>query len=62
MVDTRIKPYEEQQAEEARRVRQRFAYRRNQTIGLILLAAVILVVWLLRTNPRWIFPTGWWRP
>ena len=58
----RIKPYREQLEEQARRERQRQLYRRNQTVGLLLLAAGILVWWLFRTNPRWIFPSGWWRP
>jgi len=57
-----IKPYREQQEEQARRERQRQLFRRNQTIGLVLLAAAILAWWLFHTNPRWIFPPGWWRP
>ncbi len=61
MVDTRIKPHAEQVAEEARREAQRFAFRRNQAMGLVLLAAAICAWWLFRTNPAWIFPTGWWR-
>jgi hypothetical protein len=62
VTDRRIKPHYEQQAEQARRAQQRFAYRRNQTIGLLILAAVILAWWLFHTNPRWIFTPGWWRP
>jgi hypothetical protein len=62
MVDTRIKPYDQQVAEEARREVQRRAYRRNQVLGLLMVAAAIFVLWLLRTNPKWIFPPGWWRP
>jgi hypothetical protein len=37
-------------------------YRRNQALGLVLVAAAILLWWLFRTNPKWIFPPGWWRP
>jgi hypothetical protein len=37
-------------------------YRRNQVFGLVLVALAILIVGLLRTNPKWIFPPGWWRP
>jgi hypothetical protein len=62
MVETRIKPYNEQAAEQARRVEQRRAYGRNQVLGLILVAGVILVWALLHTNPTWIFPPVWWRP
>jgi hypothetical protein len=29
---------------------------------LRIIAAAILVWWLFHTNPKWIFPTGWWRP
>jgi hypothetical protein len=62
MVQSRIKPYSQQVAEKARRAVQLRAYRRNQIFGVMLVAAAILVVWLLRTNPMWIFPPGWWRP
>lgn len=62
MVERRIKPYFEQQAETEQRVAQAHAYRRNQVIGLVLLAAAILGWWLWHTNPKWIFPPGWWRP
>lgn len=61
MVDTRIKPHHEQVAEQKRREVQRFAFRRNQAIGLVLLAAAICLWWLFHTNPKWIFPAGWWR-
>jgi len=62
MVESRIQPHREQVAAEERRAAQRFAFRRNQTLGLVLLAALICLWWLLHTNPAWIFPTGWWRP
>jgi hypothetical protein len=62
LVETRIKPYLQQADEDARRAEQTRVYRRNQVIGLVLVAGGILVFWLFRTNPRWIFPTGWWRP
>ncbi len=60
MVETRIKPYAEQQAEEAARAEQRI-FRRNQVFGLLIVAAAICAWWLWHTNPTWIFPTGWWR-
>jgi hypothetical protein len=61
MVETRIKPYREQVDAEERRAAQRRAFVRNQTIGLVILAALICLWWLLHTNPKWIFPPGWWR-
>lgn len=61
MVETRIKPHYQQVAEEQRREAQRFAFRRNQALGLVLLAAAICAWWLFHTNPKWIFPAGWWR-
>ena len=62
MADRRIKPYLQQQAERERRAEQTRLFRRNQTLGLVIVAAAILVWWLFHTNPGWIFPTGWWRP
>lgn len=62
MPDRRIKPYQQQQAEIARRTVQTRAYRRNQALGLLLVAACIMTWWLWHTKPGWIFPTGWWRP
>jgi hypothetical protein len=62
MVQTRIKPYFQEVAEKTRRAAQLRIFRRNQIFGLLLVAAVILLIALLRTNPAWIFPTGWWRP
>ena len=62
MVQTRIKPYLEQVAEQARRVEQTRVYRRNQILGLLIVSAVILAWALIHTNPKWIFPPGWWRP
>ncbi|MFP5209161.1 MAG: hypothetical protein ACLGRW_07715 [Acidobacteriota bacterium] len=62
MVETRIKPYSEEVAEKARRGEQQRHYRRNQVFGLLLIAVAICIWWLFHTNPRWIFPPGWWRP
>ena len=62
MVETRIKPHFQQAAESARRREQMWVYRRNLVFGLLLVAAAILIAGLLRTNPRWICPPGWWRP
>jgi hypothetical protein len=62
MIEMQIKPYSQQVAERTARERQQRVYRRNEVIGLVMVAAAILVVWLVRTNPKWIFPPGWWRP
>jgi hypothetical protein len=62
MANTRIKPYDQQKAEEARRAELRYAYRRNQIFGVLAIAAAICAWWLLHTNPKWILPVGWWRP
>jgi hypothetical protein len=62
MVETRIKPYLEQQAEKAARDEQRRLFRRNQVFGMLIVAAAIVAWWLVHTNPNWIFPPGWWRP
>ncbi|MGA2650642.1 MAG: hypothetical protein ABSF28_08970 [Terracidiphilus sp.] len=62
MVQTRIKPFSQRAAEEAKRADQRRIFRRNQVIGLLILAAAIVLWRLFHTNPAWIFPSGWWRP
>jgi hypothetical protein len=62
MTDSRIRPYQQQAAENARRGELRRLYRRNQVFGLLIVAAVIVAWWLVHTNPGWIFPRGWWRP
>lgn len=61
MVETRIKPYYQQQAEKAARAQQTRVFRRNQIFGLVILAGAICLWWLVHTNPKWIFPAGWWR-
>jgi hypothetical protein len=62
MVETRIKPHLQQVAEQQARDEQRRIAWRNEVLGLVLIAAAILVWWLIHTNPKWIFPAGWWRP
>jgi hypothetical protein len=61
MLERRIKPFLEQKAEEEAHEAQRRLARRNQVLGLVLIAAAILVWRLFHTNPNWVFPTGWWR-
>jgi hypothetical protein len=62
VVDYRIKPYHQQVAEKERRRELLRLFRRNQALGLVMLAAAICLWWLFHTNPKWIFPPGWWRP
>ncbi len=61
MVQTRIKPYLQQVDENERRGEKTRVFRRNQMFGLLIVAAAILVWCRFRTNPKWIFPPGWWR-
>lgn len=61
MVERRIKPYRQQVDEARRRARLLQEFRRHQIFGLLLLAALICLWTLLRTNPHWILPPGWWR-
>jgi hypothetical protein len=51
-----------QRAAESPRREQLRRFRRNQIFGVLLVAAAILLAALLRTNPGWIFPQGWWCP
>ena len=60
-MDTRIKPHREKVAAEERREEQRRLTLRRQTIGMLILAGLIVLWWLFHTNPKWIFPPGWWR-
>ena len=57
----RIKPHLELEAEKEARDGQRRLARRNEVFGLLIIAAFILGWWLFHTNPKWIFPAGWWR-
>lgn len=62
MAETRIKPHQQEQAERARREQQTRLFRRNQTFGLLIVAAAIFIWWLVHTKPGWVLPAGWWRP
>lgn len=61
MVEQRIKPYAEKELGTAHRERQTREFRRNQVLGLLILAAAIVVFWLIRAPRGWAFPAGWWR-
>ncbi len=60
-METRIKPHLEQAVQDERRAGQGRAYQRSQVFGLVLVAAAVCIWWLFHTNPKWIFPQGWWR-
>jgi len=36
-------------------------HRRQQILGILLLAAIVFIFVLLRADRHVIFPTGWWR-
>jgi len=61
MVDFRLKPFNQALTEQARREAQKHVFRRNQAIGLLVIAAAVLTYRLLHTPAGWIFPAGWWR-
>jgi hypothetical protein len=61
MVDRRIKPFAQQQAEAEGRADQTRVFRRNQVFGLLIAAALIFLWWVFRTKPGWVLPAGWWR-
>lgn len=61
MVQLHITPYNEQIAEREQRERQVALFRRRQVFGLLIVAAAILVYWLIRGRHDWLFPPGWWR-
>ncbi len=61
MVETRIKPYREQVAEQGRRAEQRRLTLRHQVFGLLIVAAAIPRWWLIDTYPKWTLPAGWRR-
>jgi hypothetical protein len=57
----RLESYGKEQERSARRDEQRALFRRNQAIGLLLVAAAVLGWRLLYTPAGWLFPPGWWR-
>jgi len=60
-VNNRLQSLDTRQQRTARREEQRRLFRRNQAIGLLLIALAVLIYRLLRTPSGWIFPAGWWR-
>ena len=61
MVQTHIKPHDQQLAEAERRCAQQSIFRRNQVFGLLIAAAAVVFWTILHTRPEWIFPALWWR-
>ena len=61
MVDARVKPYLQSVAEADRRMKLRLRFRRNQWLGLAIMAVLILVWRLFHSHLNWLFPAGWWR-
>lgn len=61
MVEHRIQSHRQKSTEREVREQQTYAFQRNQVIGLVIVAGVVCLWWLLHTNPKWIFPAGWWR-
>ena len=62
MPQNHIKPFFQTVAEQERRAEQTRLFRRNQVLGLLILAAIVVVWWRFHTDSGWIFPPGWWRP
>jgi hypothetical protein len=56
-----LKSYATELERTQRRAEQRRLFRRNQAIGLLLLAAAVLAWGMLRAPQGWLFPPGWWR-
>lgn len=61
MVENRIQSHRQKSTEREVREQQTYAFQRNQVIGLVIVAGGVCLWWLLHTNPKWIFPAGWWR-
>jgi hypothetical protein len=62
MTEEPSNPHSDQGSDFERRAHQERLFRRNQVLGLLIIAAAIVLWWLFHTNPAWIFPPGWWRP
>ena len=56
-----LKSYETEREGAERRAEQRRLFRRNQMLGLLLVAAAVLAWGMLRAPAGWLFPPGWWR-
>ena len=60
-MNRQLENYNQEQERRVRREEQRLLFNRNQAIGLLLIAAAVLVYRLLHTPSGWLFAPGWWR-
>ncbi len=60
-MDNRLQPLNVQQERANSRERQRLLFRRNQYLGLLVVALGILVYRLLQIPSGTLFHAGWWR-
>ena len=56
-----LKNHQEEREAADRRAEQRQLFRRNQMLGLLLVAAAVLAWGMLRAPKGWLFPPGWWK-
>jgi hypothetical protein len=56
-----LKSYSVERGGAERRAEQRRFFRRNQAIGLLLVAAAVLLWGMLHAPAGWLFPPGWWK-
>lgn len=56
-----LKSHQEEREAADRRAEQRQLFRRNQMLGLLLVAAAVLAWGMLRAPKGWLFPPGWWK-
>jgi hypothetical protein len=60
-MDYRLENFAIEEERKARRESQHAAFYRNQAIGLLIVAAAVLVYRLFHAPSGWLFPPGWWR-
>jgi hypothetical protein len=56
-----FQPLDKQRRVAQSRDRHRLRFSRNQAVGVLLFALVVLLYRLLRTPSGWLLPHGWWR-
>ena len=60
-MDNKLESLSSARERKAAREVQTRAFRRNQSIGLLVIALAILAYRILHTPAGWLFPAGWWR-
>jgi ferric-dicitrate binding protein FerR (iron transport regulator) len=60
-MNNRLQSHSAQRERQATPPDQHRLFRRNQAIGLLLVAAAVLAWRLTQTPAGWLFPPGWWR-